>query len=363
MPDATSGGSERQLFTGSATRRAEPDLPPPLEPALRSTGHYIPGEALTHAVEVALILGQPLLLTGEPGTGKTTLAAALAHELFGGRFLEMQVKSDSGREDLLYRIDEMGIFRDSQRGQERHRLLDYLLIRPLGEAILRACPPDTKLRDRAGGELMGTELLLDEVFGAKRSHAIPTVADLLPERRLKAPERVVVLIDEIDKAPRDTPNDLLEEFDRMAFAVPEFNVSVRPPENAPRPVIIVTSNSEKSLPDAFLRRCAYHHIRFPDEPELRRIIASRLGVLPFEPSRLTALLALFERMRAIMQRPPGTAELLQWLRLSADRPELGPKATVQEMRSALKRLISAIAKNQTDTDAITRVIDEWTPGR
>jgi MoxR-like ATPase len=181
-----------------------------------------------YAVEVALLLGQPLLLTGEPGTGKTTLAASLANERFNGRLLEMQVKSDSSRNDLLYRIDEMGIFRDSQPGRKPRRLLDYVTIQPLGEAILRACPPGTALCNRAGEPLTGHELMLDDMFGVTRPR-VPTVSDLMPDKVWKQAERVVVLVDEIDKAPRDTPNDLLEEFDRMSFALPEFNLSVRPP--------------------------------------------------------------------------------------------------------------------------------------
>jgi MoxR-like ATPase len=284
------------LFTGSATARGEPDLPAPLDRELRETGHYVPSPALRSAVEVALLLGQPLLLTGEPGTGKTTLAAALAHERFSDRFLEMQVKSGSGREDLLYQIDEMGRFRDAQPNRTPKRLLAYFDPRPLGEAILRACAPDTPLYHRSGAALSGDEIFLDEVFGKERARRVPEVRDLLPEAKdwTKA-ERWVVLIDEIDKAPRDTPNDLLEEFERMQFAIPELDLRVVPPKDAPRPVVIVTSNSEKSLPDAFLRRCAFHHISFPGDTELRTIIASRLADLKMDASRLGQMLVLFDK--------------------------------------------------------------------
>jgi MoxR-like ATPase len=345
------------IFTGAVEQQEEPLLPPPVEPMLRSNGRYIPSDALTYAVEVALMLGQPLLLTGEPGIGKTTLAAALAHERFQDRFLEMQVKSDSSRSDLLYRIDDIAIFRDAQLRREQPSLVHYLSVQPLGQAILRGCPPETKLFSRAGVELTGNEAILDDVFGPFRRNRVPTIADLMPELQWTAPERVVVLIDEIDKAPRDTPNDLLEEFDRMSFAIPEFNLSFRPPKSALRPIVIVTSNNEKGLPEAFLRRCAYHHLTFPEDGELRKIVVSRLGHQAVNPT----LLMLFGRLRSVMQRPPGIAELLQWLHLAANAPDFDPKGPVLKTRASLKRLVSVLAKNDADIVAVNRAIDQWSP--
>jgi MoxR-like ATPase len=326
-------------------------------------GHYVPSQALKNAVEVALLLGQPLLLTGEPGTGKTSLAAALAHELFADRFLQMQIKSGSGRDDLLYRIDEMARFRDAQPNRTPLRLLAYFELRPLGEAILRACHPDSPLLHGSGEVLQGDESFLDEVFGNKRERRVPLARDLVPATKdWKAPERWVVLIDEIDKAPRDTPNDLLEEFERMEFAIPELSMRIRPPKNAPRPIVIVTSNSEKSLPDAFLRRCAFHHISFPSDAELREIVVTRLGKLTMSDTQLHELLRLFDALRSSMQRKPGTAELLQWLRLADRNGNLRNATHRAAMGEMLHGLIAVLAKQESDIVIARDVLNKWTIG-
>lgn len=344
------------IYKGSRQAGTEPALPPPIDPELRKSFGYIPSEALKAAVDVALLLGQPLLVSGEPGTGKTTLARAIADELFSGRYLEMQVKSSTARNDLLYRIDELARFRDAHRQGASRPLLDYFELQPLGEAIVRACGPDAPLFDRAGRLLFGNEPFLREVFGERqRRNTLPTLRALLPAAQSwTGPERCVVLIDEIDKAPRDTPNDLLEEFEHMSFAIPELGIKVVPPTGAPRPVVIVTSNSEKSLPDAFLRRCAFHHIEFPSREELRKIIEQRLGAVVINDAKwLTRLLELIDQLRTELTNAPSTAEILALLHLLKDAKNS------KELTARLNLSLAAFVKLPQDLITARHMIASW----
>lgn len=259
---------------------------------------YRSSKELAEAVNVAIALGQPLLLTGEPGTGKTDLAESVAWELGLGQVLKFHTKSTSEAKDLLYTHDALGYFQQVQVNKARSTdrevdINDYITFEAFGDAIKLA---------------MGDN-----------------------------PERRVVLIDEIDKAPRDLPNDLLLELDKMSFEVREINKTFTAQQEF-RPIVIITSNTEKNLPAAFLRRCVYFHIDFPGKETLLDIVKWRLfresqgtdgnatqaavEVDPGTQSKLDNAVDFFLKIRSKevdLRKKPATAEMLSWLRVVGER--------------------------------------------
>jgi MoxR-like ATPase len=273
---------------------ARPAGTPPPEP-LKDPAGYIAGAALVRAVNVALALRMPLLVTGDPGTGKTQLAYRMAAELALGDVLRFDTKSTSVATDLYYQFDSVRQFTQSQLNALNKVALppaqDFVRWQAMGRAILQTLPPDDPALQRLGSAHPGHQ------------QAGPSL----------------VLIDEIDKAPRDFPNDLLNQIENREFRVAEIGMDFK--AAAPRaPVVVITSNSERQLPEAFLRRCVYHHIEFPkDLGELQEILGERLKQLPLRSETLKAAVGLFfaARKESGFSRAPSTSELLDWLRALA----------------------------------------------
>lgn len=244
-----------------------------MQNCFQSTGTYIADQSLTDSVNIAAALEKPLLIKGEPGTGKTMLAQAVA-EALGIELITWNIKSTTKAQDGLYTYDTIKRLYDSQFGEEGvNDISRYIRLGRLGEAFTRD-------------------------------------------------SRTVLLIDEIDKADLEFPNDLLWELDRMEFHIPETGVTIRAKE---RPIVIITSNAEKELPDAFLRRCIFHYIDFPDKAMLTQIVKVHFPLV--EAHLLEAAVSAFEEIRSIrsLRKKPGTSELIDWvnaLSLSGISPEI-----------------------------------------
>ncbi len=268
------------------------------------TDRYIATDDLRMAVNAAVTLARPLLIKGEPGTGKTQLALEVAQAL-GRPLFEWHVKSTSKAQQGLYEYDAVSRLRDSQLGEARVAdIRNYIVRGKLWEAFESEVQP-------------------------------------------------VLLIDEIDKADIEFPNDLLRELDRMEFYVYETRELVRARH---RPIIIITSNNEKELPDAFLRRCFFHYIRFPDEETMTRIVDVHYPSLKRE--LLAEALGAFYRVRETpgLKKKPSTSELLDWIKLLLAE-DIPPEALrSDDPKKAIPPLYGALLKNEQDVHLFEQLV-------
>jgi len=267
------------------------------------TENYVATDDLKIAVNAAIVLERPLLVKGEPGTGKTVLAEEVAKAL-NAPLLTWHIKSTTKAQQGLYEYDAVSRLRDSQLGDPR--------VSDIANYIKRG-----KLWDA-----------------------------------FTAPQRPVLLIDEIDKADIEFPNDLLLELDRMEFHVYETGETIRA---ATRPIVVITSNNEKELPDAFLRRCFFHYIKFPDNETMAQIVDVHF---PGIKKRLVEeALRIFFDVRAVpgIKKKPSTSELLDWLKLLLNE-DIGPE-TLRERdpKKLIPPLHGALLKNEQDVHLFERL--------
>jgi MoxR-like ATPase len=267
------------------------------------TSNYIATEDLKIAVNAAVKLRRPLLVKGEPGTGKTVLAHEIAKAI-GAPLIEWNIKSTTKAQQGLYEYDAVARLRDGQLGEERvHDIRNYIKKGKLWEAFT-------------------------------------------------APELPVLLIDEIDKADIEFPNDLLQELDRMSFDVYETQERI---EAKDRPIVVITSNNEKELPDAFLRRCFFHYIKFPDRDVMQTIIDVHFPDI--QKTLVRKAMDIFYELRDVpgLKKKPSTSELLDWLKLLLN--EDMPLEVLQDANpnSAIPPLHGALLKNEQDVMLFERL--------
>ena len=266
------------------------------------TESYVAGDDLQIAVNAAIALERPLLVKGEPGTGKTELAKQVA-EALGLNLIEWHVKSTTKAQQGLYEYDAVSRLRDSQLGDERvHDISNYIKRGKLWDAF-------------------------------------------------EAEQKTVLLIDEIDKADIEFPNDLLQELDRMEFHVYETGETVQARQ---RPIVIITSNNEKELPDAFLRRCFFHYIKFPDIETLEQIVDVHYPGI--KKKLVSAALTQFYEIREVpgLKKKPSTSEALDWIRLLV-ADEFEPEDLRTDAKNMLPKLHGALLKNEQDVHLFERL--------
>lgn len=264
---------------------------------------YIAGADLRMAVNAAITLERPLLVKGEPGTGKTLLAEEIAASL-GMPLIQWHIKSTTRAQQGLYGYDAVSRLRDSQLGDDRvHDIGNYIKPGKLWEAFT-------------------------------------------------SEQRAVLLIDEIDKADIEFPNDLLVELDRMEFHVYETGETIRASQ---RPVVIITSNNEKELPDAFLRRCFFHYIQFPDAETLNAIVDVHFPRI--EADLVRDALRVFFQVRKVpgLKKRPSTSELIDWLKLLVSDRLAADGLKAGDIRDALPPLYGALLKNEQDVHLLERL--------
>jgi MoxR-like ATPase len=289
-------------------------IPVDVADKLQNSEGYEIGPELLSAFRVSLLLRQPLFITGEPGVGKTRFAHAVA-DLLEAPLAKTVVKTTTSGRDLLYTFDDLRRFRDAALGATKGAeaavkpLRDYVTFNALGLAILRAAGPEAIVTPKLSlGEVAGSDYAGQSTITLGK--LFKKAFELDDGRRLHVGSSSVVLIDELDKASRDTPNDLLDEIENMHFEIFELGVEIGA---SPRhwPIVIITSNSERSLPDPFLRRCVFHHLQLSDD-KLPEIVARQLPSVAPTDELVSGTIRIFQRIREIdgLEKKPSTAELV-----------------------------------------------------